>query len=100
MTTMLDEDISGQPAMGLASPALGVAPGALIEGVPLVQPAAVLPEAPYTWWQISGLAFCTVLLILCGMMMYDTLRNMWSWGEPYSVNSALMDTILNLIEGK
>ena len=99
MATMLDDDITGQAAMGLATPSLGVEPSALIEGVPLVQPAGALPEAPYTWWQISGLALCTVLLMLCGMMMYDVLRHMWSWGEPYSVNSSLMDSILSLFEG-
>ena len=34
------------------------------------------------------------------MMMYDNLRNMWSWDGPYSVNSWLMDTIVGLFEGK
>ena len=71
-----------------------------MEGAAMVQPAAVLPEAPYSWWQISGLAICLVLLMLCGMMMYDLLRNMWSWGEPYAVNSSLMDSILSLFEGR
>jgi len=37
------------------------------------------------------------VLMLCGMMMFDLLRTMWSWNEPYSINSSLMDTILGWI---
>ena len=91
MAAMLDEDLSAQPAldMGMGAPlaggpVLGAQPGGLAEGVPLMQPAAALPEAPYTGWQIAGLAVCAVLLMLCGMMMYDLLRNMWSWEGPYT----------------
>jgi excisionase family DNA binding protein len=94
----IDTAFAGQP--GLGGPSLAAESGALVEGAPLIQAGAVLPEAPYTWWQISGLAVCLLLLMLCGMMMYDTLRHMWSWGEPYAVNSSLMDSILSLFEGK
>ncbi len=107
MAAMLDEDLSGQPALDLgmgsplaAAPALGAQPGALAEGAPLTYPAAALAEAPYTGWQIAGLAVCLLLLLLCGMMMYDLLRSMWSWEQPTAINSALMDTILGWIEGK
>ena len=87
MAAMLDEDLgaSRRLDMGMGAPLAGarrcwaLQPGGLSEGVPLMQPAAALPEAPYTGWQIAGLAVCAVLLMLCGMMMYDLLRNMWSW---------------------
>jgi hypothetical protein len=105
MAAMLDEDLSAQPAldMGLGAPMTGAAvlgpqPGGFAEGAPLMQPAAVLPEAPYTGWQIAGLVFCALLLMLCGMMMYDLLRNMWSWQGTYTVNSSIMDTILTWFE--
>ena len=105
MAAMLDEDITAQPSldMGLgspmaAAPMLGPQPTALAETAPAMQAAAF--EAQYSRWQIAGLAVCAVLLLLCGMMMYDNLRNMWSWDGPYSVNSWLMDTILGLFEGK
>jgi hypothetical protein len=39
-----------------------------------------------------------VLLLLCGMMLYDLMRNMWSWDGTYPVNSSLMDTILSWFE--
>ena len=34
-----------------------------------------------------------------GMSMFDLLRNMWSWGGPYGVNSSLMDMVLSWFEG-
>jgi len=105
MAAMLDEDLSTQPAldMGLGAPMTGAAvlgpqPGGFADGAALMQPAAVLPEAPYTGWQIAGLVCCALLLMLCGMMMYDLLRNMWSWEGAYTVNSSIMDTILGWFE--
>ncbi|MCE5268571.1 MAG: helix-turn-helix domain-containing protein [Planctomycetaceae bacterium] len=108
MAAMLDEDLSAQPAMemGMAAPLagapiLGAQPGALAEGVTLMQPAATSLEPPYTKWQIAGLAVCAVFLVLCGIMMYDLLRTMWSEQtvSPGSVSSWLMDTILGLFGG-
>ncbi len=78
MAAMIDEDISVPPGleMGvggpLAGPAvLGAQPSALAEGAAVISPAAALAEPPYTGWQIAGLAVCSVLLSLCGIMMYD-----------------------------
>ncbi|MHC4178396.1 MAG: helix-turn-helix domain-containing protein [Planctomycetota bacterium] len=104
VAAMLDEDVSPEPAadMGLgaavdaaalgAAP-LGTQPGAFVEGAPLAQTAA-LPETPYTVWNILSLVFCSIFLMLVGMMMYDLLRNMWSWDGAYEFNSWIMDLIL------
>jgi excisionase family DNA binding protein len=107
MAAMLDEDLSSQPTldMGISpplggGPLLGPQPVGVSEGAPIMQPGAVLPEAPYSGLQIAGLATCVVLLMLCGMMTYDLLRNMWSWQEPYAINSSLMDAILSLFGAK
>ena len=105
---MLDEDLSPQPAaemeFGAAvdAAALGAAPlstqpGRFVEGASLAQTAA-LPETPYTVWNILSLSFCSIFLILVGMMMYDLMRNMWSWEGAYEVNSSIMDGILNLLQ--
>ena len=53
-----------------------------------------LQEAPFSapWVVFMGLG--VVLIMLSGMMMYDLLRNMWSWDGPYAINSSLMDGIL------
>jgi len=103
MAAMLDEDLSGQPAMDMGAPMVGGGllagqPAGLTDGVPLMQPSMMLPETPYTGLQIAGLAVCSVLLMVCGMMMYDLLRNMWSWDGAYTINSSLMDGILNIFE--
>lgn len=110
MAAMLDEDLSAQPAMeiglGMGStpmmgaPVLGIQSGGFADGAPAIQPTAVLFETPYTGWQITGLVFVALFLMLCGMMTYDLVRNMWSWDGPYSINSALMDTIVGVFEGK
>lgn len=106
MAAMLDEDLSTQPALDMGvsaplggAPVLGAQPGTTAEGAAIMQASAYSFESPYTGWQIAGLAVCVVLLILCGMMMFDLLRNMWSWNEAFTVNSGLMDTILGWIEG-
>jgi excisionase family DNA binding protein len=104
MAAMLDEDLSAQPTLDLgggplgASPVLGAPQGALSEGAPLMTTSMVSEQA-FSGWQITGLAVCVFILVLCGMMMFDNLRNMWGWDKPYAVNSWLMDTILSWIEG-
>jgi hypothetical protein len=103
MAAMLDEDISAQQPldMGMAAPLVGASvlaaqPTALAEGAALTQTAATL-EAPYTGLQIAGLAVCSVVMLLCGMMMYDLLRSMWSFEQPFAITSQLMNTILGWI---
>jgi excisionase family DNA binding protein len=105
VAAMLDEDLGAEPAadIGLGSAAevalgpapLGVQPGAFVEGAPLGTAAAALPEAPYTGWNLASLSVCSFVLLLAGMMMYDLMRNMWSWGGAYQVNSSIMDFILS-----
>ena len=100
MAPMLDEDLSAQPALDLGmagplagAPALGIPPGTMAEGAamrPCCRPVRSAVHRPANR-RPRGLRG---LLMLCGMMMYDMLRNMWSWEGAYSVNSGLMDTIL------
>ncbi len=101
---MLDEDFAGigAPAgLGAAVPAvgspLGMAPVFSDHGAVAVGAASmVLPETPYSGLQVTSLVFCTILLILCGWMGYDLLRNMWSWNGAYTVSSSLMDFLAGL----
>lgn len=67
-------------------------------GLPATAPlgAPVAREAGYSGLQIVSLSFCVLLLILCGMFMLDINRNMWAWNGETSVNSAMMDAILNI----
>jgi excisionase family DNA binding protein len=101
MAAMLEEDLSTLPAAA-AYPGLGPAmPG---QQLPMGGPGAVpqdfvaLPETPYTGLNVTALVACSLLLVLCGMFMYDLMRNMWSWDEANVVNSSIMDTILGWFE--
>jgi NADH:ubiquinone oxidoreductase subunit 6 (subunit J) len=45
---------------------------------------------------LSGLIGAVMMLTLVMMMMFDLVRNMWSWSQPYTLNSGLMDWLLSL----
>ena len=70
------------------------------EGVEEVAPlgagagVAAAPEAGYSVLTVVLLGMCALVLALGGMMITDLVRNMWSWNEPYALNSALMDLII------
>ncbi|MCR4415014.1 MAG: helix-turn-helix domain-containing protein [Thermoguttaceae bacterium] len=105
MAAMLDEDLGvGVPTLtpaGVTPAPVPAAPGlfepaAAAAVAPVGAPAMVLPEAPYTGWNIAALASCVVLLVLCGWVAFDLMMNMWSWNSPYGLNSALMDWVLGL----
>ena len=104
VAAMLDEDMSTDAGLGLPAGAMmpvgaDMAMAAQADGLGGgLLAAAALPEAPYSIWNVISLVVCSLLLILVGMMMYDMLRNMWSWDSVHPVNSALMDTILGLFE--
>lgn len=98
-----DEEISS----GIFAPVAGAGmleeePAASPLGTPLVaaSPALVTStsgEAGFSGWNVAVLAVCAVFLLLCGMMVYDLLRNMWGWNQPYQVNSSIMDSLASSI---
>ncbi|HUT93773.1 MAG TPA: helix-turn-helix domain-containing protein [Thermoguttaceae bacterium] len=105
MAAMLDEEVGGADA-GLAvgplegaSEAVGAFGAAQPAGAALAPGAAALPESPYGKLAMIGLTCCLILLLLSGMMAYDLMRNMWSWGGTYSVTSSLMDMVVGLFGG-
>ena len=55
---------------------------------------AAVAEAPYSTLNIVALSGATVLLSLTGVMMLDMVWSIWSWQEPYTVSSALLDALL------
>lgn len=101
MAAMLDEDTTAAPAFGFDTAAIGAGGPAVTPGRPAFAEApagaaTALPEAPYSTGVVVAMAFCALFLAFAGMMAFDLLRSMWSWQEPYSFNSALMDMILGL----
>ncbi len=66
---------------------------------PSVMPAAATSESTYSIWNVLALSMIVVFLMLTGMFMYDLVRHIWSWDEPYSLNSGLMDWLLSTLGG-
>ncbi len=90
MSAMLEEDLGGMPgAAGLVS---ATAP------ITMQAAAPEKPEYPYSIWNVISLFSCVLVLAFAGMMMFDLIRNMWSWEGEYTLNSAMMDAVLDWFE--
>ena len=46
---------------------------------------------------VSSLAAIFFLLMFGGILIFDLIRNMWSWQEPFTINSFIMDTFKGLL---
>jgi len=97
---LLEDDLeAGLGAGALGSAALTPAAAAPSLSAAAAAPGAAVatvPDAVFSGWNVASLVLCALLLIFCGMFTFDLLRNMWSWGGAYSVNSPLMDMVLNM----
>ncbi|MDH3717460.1 MAG: excisionase family DNA-binding protein [Planctomycetota bacterium] len=94
---LMEEDLTESPTMiggvGAAAPAFAGAPQPAPAGM---MQFPVIPEAQYSIWNVLSLFSCIAILCLTGMLIYDVVRQMWSWEGTYSVNSDLMQAILDL----
>ncbi len=91
-----DEELLGVSPRGAAAEGLGDEFAAIgTGGVMSVSEPAV--DVPFSMANIAGLSLCILLLMMCGMMVFDLLRNMWSWGGTYTLNSSLMDQLSRLL---
>ena len=91
-TALLEEDDVGA---GLGALGGAVAPG-LAMGPGMVM-APVSAESPYGPLAMTFLSLGLVLLALTGTMIFDVVRNIWSFDSAYPSNSFLMDQILSMI---
>jgi hypothetical protein len=73
------------------------------EGGSVTQPAmpegamlAAAPEVPYSIWNVLSLLGIVVVLSLTGMLMTDLVRNMWTWDEPYTASTPVMDLAVRM----
>lgn len=96
---MLEEDVNESDTMiggpGMV-PGLGAGPvpvGGQQTAAMMMQPA--VPEAPYSVWNVLSLFVCIALLCFTGMMMYDVVRQIWSWDGAHPVNSGMMDAFID-----
>jgi len=91
-----DEDAA--PLLGSEAKG-GVAGGPGVAVRPTISALAVSAEPPYTLLNVSTLAATVIVLSFTGFCIYDVVRHMWSWDEPYSINSSLMEWILGMLVG-
>jgi hypothetical protein len=67
--------------------------GGAAAATPMMAPAFVgaggVPEAPYSAWNIAGLAFIFLLLSITGILMTDIMRNMWAWEDGLDLSTSI-----------
>lgn len=76
--------------------------GAAIGAGPVGAQAAVAPaaaEATFPLWIMLLMGSSLFTMTLCGMVALDLVQSIWSWDEPYAVNSAIIDGILGIFGG-
>jgi hypothetical protein len=97
---LLEDDLGeGFGAAAAFESAEGAGAGMAAAGAPAMAGAgAMVPDVPFTGWNVMSLVLCAVMLLFCGMFAFDLMRNMWSWDAPYSVNSSMMEMILSWFE--
>lgn len=93
------EDILGTEASAALQEAEPLTTASQPGTTPSVMPAAATSESTYSIWNVLALSMIVVFLMLTGMFMYDLVRHIWSWDEPYSLNSGLMDWLLSTLGG-
>jgi len=69
-------------------------PDVFTASTPTVTPTKpVKPVEEYSTGTLVALVFALVAMMPPGLMLIDTMLSMWSWSEPFFLNSILMDTI-------
>ena len=58
--------------------------------------AAAADEMQYGWVGMLLLCAASTFLLLCGVMMLDMIRNIWTWNESFGVSSSLLDALLGM----
>ncbi|HEX6962893.1 MAG TPA: helix-turn-helix domain-containing protein [Lacipirellula sp.] len=53
-------------------------------------------EGEYSVWNIVGLGSCFFLLLFATILMFDMVRNIWSWDENLALNDSLLDSLLKM----
>jgi excisionase family DNA binding protein len=56
-------------------------------------------EPTYDAMAISLLVACAFFLIICGWMSIDLIVHIWSWKEPFVINSTIMDFVAGIAPG-
>jgi excisionase family DNA binding protein len=94
--TGFDSDIHQAPAATTSSDPFGTG-DALATPIAVVSPPkAAAPAEEYSTGMLIALVAAVFVMLFPGMMLIDNMTHMWSWNEPFILNSILMDTISGL----
>ncbi|WP_417386342.1 hypothetical protein [Gimesia sp.] len=58
--------------------------------------AMAAPEAEWGVGTFVALGISTLLMSVCGLMMYDLIRTMWHYDDPSAVSSSILDMVRGL----
>ncbi|HEY4233946.1 MAG TPA: excisionase family DNA-binding protein [Lacipirellulaceae bacterium] len=58
-----------------------------------IAPLEPVSETPFSVANVVGLGMCLLLLAICGMMMVDLVRNIWSWDQVSTLNSTILQVL-------
>ena len=77
----------------------GGGPGEFVAQTPTFVTGPTVAEPTYETWVIGFLAVNLFLLAICGSVALDLIFHIWSWGEPFVINSTIMDLIVGIAPG-
>lgn len=111
----LADDDSGSQVIALDTDELDTDAGELLEaegeepadaGIATVSeggiPGPIVPaksETPYSVVDVVGFGLIMLPLLLTGIMLLDLSFHIWSFDQPFAINSTLMDFILGMFGG-
>lgn len=90
-TSLLVEEESPLGGLGALGGEAPVSRAAAAPGTVMV-PAQ--PEVQFSALSVAGLALCSIALAVCGIMIFDVVRNMWSWDSPYAIDSVILKNLI------
>jgi len=96
--TGFDSDIHQTPAATTSSDPFGTGDAFSAAPIVAVSPSkAAAPAEEYSTGMLVALVAAVFVMLFPGIMLVDNMTHMWSWNEPFILNSILMDTISGLL---
>ena len=90
--TLLGSDpLMGATLAGPGSQAMGPGPVMMMPST---------PQAQHSGFTVSFLVLSFLVLALTGMMMFEMIRDIWSWEGPSAASTKIMDGLIGIFEGK
>ena len=86
--TLLGSDPTVTAAM--AGQAMGPGPIMMVPGT---------PQAQHSGFTVSFLVLSFLVMAMTGMMMFEMIRDIWSWDGPSMASATIMNGIIGLFEG-